>query len=245
MIYNRTNTYSSVHSDAFSFTANQAALAGIKNFSAGFYGERRFLLEDLKSYQLACALPTSTGNFGLLGSYSGSSVFNESGLGLAYARNLGQVDVGVQFNYYHVQITGYGNASTVNFEAGGILHVTDQFQTGVHIYNPTRASIGKAEEEKLPLIYSFGLGYDPSQKFFVGAEIQKQEDQPVNVTIGLQYSFDKKLFARAGISSATSSFYFGAGLLWNNLRVDVTASIHPSLGVTPGMLFVYNSPAKN
>jgi hypothetical protein len=245
ILYTRTNTYSSIHNDAFSFAANQAALARSKNFSAGFYGERRFMLADLSSYQLAVALPTSSGNFGLKGNYMGNTAFNETGLGLAYARSIGQVDVGVQFNYYQVRTAGYGNASAVNFEIGGVLHVTDQFQIGVHIYNPTRSSIGKTSEEKLPMNYSFGLGYDVSEKFFIGTEIRKEEDEPVDVNIGLQYSFDKKLFARAGISSATSSFYFGAGFLWNGFRIDVTTSIHPSLGATPGMLIVYNSPAKN
>ena len=144
-----------------------------------------------------------------------------------------------------MKIAGYGNASAVNFEAGGILHVTDQFQTGVHIYNPTRASIGKSSEEKLPFIYSFGLGYDASENFFIGAEIQKEEGQPVNVIAGLQYAFDKKLFVRAGISSATSGFYLGAGFLWTGFRIDLAVSLHPSLGATPGMLLVYNSPEKN
>lgn len=245
IIYTRTSTYSSLLNDAFSFTANQAALARSKNFSAGFYGERRFLLAELSSYQLAVALPTRSGNFGLHGRYIGNSAFNESTLGLAYARTLGQVDVGVQFNYYQVRIAGYGNAAAVNFEVGGIFHVTDQFQTGVHIYNPTRSGIGKSGEEQLPLIYCFGLGYDASEKFFIGTEIQKEEDQPVNVNIGLQYSFDKKLFARAGISTATSSFYLGLGFVLNGFRIDVTASLHPSLGVTPGMLLIYNSPEKN
>jgi len=243
--YTRTNTYSSVNKDAFSFTANQASLALNKNFSAGFYGERRFMLAELSCYQLAVALPTSSGNFGLQANYSGNAGFNETSAGLAYARSLGQVDFGVQFNYYQVKIAGYGNASAVNFEAGGILHINEQFQTGVHVYNPTGAHVGKANEEQLPFVYSFGLGYDASEKFFIGAEIQKEEDQPVNANIGLQYAFEKKLFTRVGISSATASFYLGTGFLWNGFRIDVTASIHPTLGVTPGMLLVYNATAKN
>jgi len=243
-IYAKTNSYSSVYNDAFSFTGNQAALASSKTLSLGFYGERRFMLADLSSYNLAFALPSSGGNFGLRANYFGGSSFNQSGLGLAYARSIGKVDVGAQFNYYQLKVEGYGNASAVNFEAGAIFHVSDQFQTGIHIYNPTRSSVGKTGEEKLPVVYSFGLGYDASEKFFIGAEIEKIEDQPVNVNAGLQYSFDKKLFAKAGISSATSTFYLGAGFLWNGLRIDVSASLHPSLGITPGVLLVYNSPEK-
>ena len=213
-VYTKTNTYSSVHNDAFSFAGNQAALAGSKNLSAGIYGERRFMLSELAFYQFAFALPASSGNFGLLVNYFGNSTYNQSKLALAYARNLGKIDVGAQFNYHQLRIAGYGNASAINFEAGAILHVSDQFQTGFHIYNPTRVSLGKNSEEKLPVIYSFGLGYDVSENFFIGTEIEKVEDQPVNVNVGLQYSFDKKLFARAGVASATSVFYLGAGFLW-------------------------------
>jgi hypothetical protein len=244
LIYTKTNTYSFVQKDAFSFTGNQAALAGNKTISIGVYGERRFMLADLNSYQFAFALPTLSGNFGLQANYFGASVFNQSRLGLAYARNLGKVDVGAQFNYHQIKIAGYGSASAVNFDVGTILHVSDQFQTGVHVYNPTRVSFGKNSEEKLPMIYSFGLGYDASEKFFIGTEIEKIEDQPVNVNAGLQYSFDERIFARAGVSSATSIFYLGAGFSLGGFRIDVTASLHQSLGVTPGLLLIYSGAEK-
>jgi hypothetical protein len=243
-VYIKTNAYSSVHTDAFSFTGNQAALAERKSLSIGVYGERRFMLADLSSYQMAFALPTSSGNFGGQANYFGNPFFHQTKLGLAYARNLGKTDLGVQFNYHQLELAGYGKASAMNFEAGAILHVGDQFQTGIHVDNPTRVSIGKSEEERLPFIYSFGFGYDASERFFIGAEIEKAEDQPVNVNAGLQYAFDKRLFARAGVSTAISSFYLGTGFLWNGFRIDVTASLHPSLGTTPGLLLVYNSPEK-
>jgi hypothetical protein len=242
--YIKTTTYSSVHKDAFSFLSNQAVLANIKSMSVGVFGERRFLLEDMSSYQMAFTLPTSSGNFGLKANYFGSTSFNESELGLAYARNLGRIDAGIQFNYFAIQTTGYGKASAVNFEAGALLHVTDQFETGIHIYNPTRAGIGKNNEERLPFIYSFGLGYDASEKFFIGTEIEKIEDRPVNINAGLHYSFDEKLFVRTGIASATSSFYLGFGFLLNGFRIDVTASLHPNLGMSPGILLLYYSPLK-
>lgn len=243
-IYTKTNTYSSLQKDAFSFAGNQAALAGIEKMSVGIYGERRFMLAELTSYQLAFAFPSPSGNFGLQVNRSGNTLYNQSRLGLAYARALGKIDVGAQFNYHQIRVTGYGNASAVNFDAGAILHVNDQFQTGVHVYNPTRVSFGKNSEEKLPMIYSFGFGYDVSEKFFIGTEVEKEEDHPVNINAGLQYSFDEKLFARAGVSSATSIFYFGAGFLWNGFRIDATASLHPSLGITPGLLLIYSAAYK-
>lgn len=241
-VYTHLNTYSSSNADVFSFTGNQAALAAIKNFSAGVYGERRFLLEELSQYSAAVALPTSSGNFGLAANYFGGQSHNESEIGLAYARKLSdKVDVGVQFNYNTFKVAGYGNASVINFDAGVIFHITDQLSTGVHVYNPTGVKIDKDENEKLPAIYSMGLGYDASENFFIGAEVEKVEDQPVNVNAGMQYKFDEKIFARLGIHSATSVYYFGFGIQLKDIRIDATASIHPYLGVTPGLLLIYSA----
>jgi hypothetical protein len=45
---------------------------------------------------------------------------------------------------------------------------------------------------------------------------------------------------RGGVETNTSNIYFGAGLFFKSFRLDVTASIHPELGITPGLLLVYN-----
>ena len=157
-------------------------------------------------------MPTSSGNFGLKAGYYGFSEYNETQLGLAYARKLGtKLDIGVQFNYNGVSISGYGNATAVSFEIGTIMHITDQLHAGLHINNPVGGKFGKDQQEKLPSVYTFGLGYDASEKFFVSTEIIKEEDQPVNVNAGIQYKFIPQLLARAGISSATSSVWLGVG----------------------------------
>jgi hypothetical protein len=64
-VYAGLGSYSINHVDVFSFTNNQASLAQIKNASAGVYGERRFMLDELSLYQLAIAVPTNSGNFGV------------------------------------------------------------------------------------------------------------------------------------------------------------------------------------
>ena len=237
--------YSFNHTDVFSFTSNQASLAQLHNAAAGVYAERRFMLSELNTYTAAIALPTRSGNFGLKAGYSGFSDYNETQIGLAYARSLGsKVDIGVQFNYNGIAIAGYGNASAISFEAGGIFHITDKLIAGFHINNPVGGKYGKDQQEKLPSIYTAGLGYDASEKFFFSAEIIKEEDQPVNVNAGLQYKFIPQLLARAGMSSATSSVWFGLGLSLKSFRLDVTSSYHPQLGITPGLLLLFNFKGK-
>lgn len=244
-IYTGLGAYSINHADVFSYTDNQASLAQMKNVSAGVYSERRFLLDELSLYQLSVAVPTKSGNFGVKAGYFGFSDYNESQIGLAYARKLGtKVDVGVQFNYNGIQISSYGNSSVINFEIGAVLHLTEKLHAGVHAYNPVGGTFGKNQEEKLASTYSVGLGYEPSEIFFVSVEIEKEENQQVNVNAGMQYRFLPQLMARVGIATNTSTLYAGVGLFLKSFRLDVVTSYHPQLGVTPGIMLVFNFSKK-
>jgi hypothetical protein len=212
----------------------------MENLSAGLFGERRFLQSELNNYVAVAAIPTHSGNFGLVASYAGFSEYNETRLGLAYARRLGKkVDIGAQFNYNGIRIAGYGNAAAVSFELGSILHITDQLHAGVQINNPVGGKFGK-QQEKLPSVYSFGLGYEASEKFLLTAEVEKEENQPVNVNAGFQYRFIPLLQVRAGVSSAASIVWAGVGVHWKSVRIDITSSYHPQLGVTPGLLLLFD-----
>lgn len=233
--------YSTQQKDPLSFTGNQAALANTNQAGIGLYGERRFLLAATSYYTLATAIPTKLGNFGVQLNYSGFKNFNENKVGLAYARSLGnKVDVGVQFNYYGYRIPGYNNASTINFEAGVIMHFTDKLNGGFHVYNPVGGKLGKTGDEKLASAYKIGLGYDASENFFISGEIIKEEDKPINVVAGVQYQFARQFFARGGFLSESSTAFFGVGAGWKNLRVDIAVSYHPQLGFSPGILFISN-----
>jgi len=241
MPYVSLGAYSTKQSDPFAFTNNQAALAQVKAGSAGVFGERRFMLTENSVYGLAAALPTNLGNFGVQVNYAGFKNFNENKIGLAYARKLGRLlDLGVQFNYYGYRIPQYGNASSVNFEIGAIMHFSDRFNGGIHVYNPVGGDLGKEGNEKLASAYKLGLGYDATDNFYVSAEIIKEEDKAVNVTGGIQYQFLKQFFARAGFISETGSGFAGLGLGWKNLRLDVSGSYHPQLGFSPGILLIVN-----
>jgi hypothetical protein len=237
--------YSLNHVDAFSFTANQAALAQIKSPAIGAYGERRFLLDATNMYSAVFVVPTKKGNFGIQADYFGFKNYNESQIGLAYARSLGSLlDIGIKFNYYSFRIPAYQNASTINFEIGAIAHLTEMLHVGIHFYNPVGGNLSKTNNEKLSSIYKFGIGYEASENFLISAEIVKQEDVPINVNAGVQYNFQKQFFVRVGIASENESPYAGAGVSWSNLRLDVSAGYHPQLGLSPGLMVIVNFKSK-
>ena len=239
--YKEFGSYSQKHTDLFSVTGNKASLAQIKTLSVGLFTERKYLLEELKSFSAVAALPTRSGNFGLLADYSGFSGYNESQVGFAYARKLGsRIDAGVQFNYNRINIATYGSSAAVGFEVGVISHLTEKLHAGIKVENPVGGKFGKDHEEKLPSVYAVGLGYDASEKVCMTAEIKKSENQPVNIAAGFQYKPVSQLLIRAGFTSSTSSFWAGAGLSLRSFRLDVMAAYHQQLGVTPGLMLLFN-----
>lgn len=241
-LYTGLTAYSSQFPDAFSFSANQASLAGAKVFSAGVYSEQRFLLKALRVHAASFVLPTASGNFGLRVDYAGEAGYNESSLGFAYAKNLGsKMAIGVQFNYVGLKTAGYGAASTFNFDAGAMVHLSPQLNAGIHVYNPLGQRFGKDGTEKLPFVYNAGLGYDVSPQVFIGIEAEKVEGQALGINGGVHYKLAEKLTARAGVRSATATYCFGFGVQLRWFRLDATAAFHPYLGVSPGLLLLYSS----
>lgn len=227
--------------DVFSGMANQAALARLPRAGGGVYAERRFMQEKLTNYQAVIGIPAGRGGWSVCARYMGSGEFNESQLGIGYGIQLGKVDIGVQTNYAMIRASGYGSDGTVIVELGSIWHVTNQVHLGVHVFNPYGGKYGKQGREKVAWIYKAGAGYEVSEKVLLSADVLKEESKPVNVLAGLQYIVANRLFIRAGIATATSAPWMGAGWALKNMRVDVTGQYHPQLGFTPGLLMIFNT----
>src|SRR5688572_16181533 len=230
--YTGMGAYSIHHIDVFSFSSNQACLARINNNSAAVYSERRFMIRELSLYRAAIAVLTSSGNFGVQAGYFGYNGFNETQFSLAYGRKLGNdADAGVQFNYNGIGITGYGNSSAISFEMGTIFHLTENLHAGVQACNPRLGKLRRNGTEKPAAVYKCGIGFEASEKFFVSTEIEKEENQPMNINAGFQYKLIMQLMLRAGFMSTTPGVYFGVGYFLKSFRFDAVAGYHPYTGI--------------
>lgn len=239
--YSYSGTYSKDFSTAFSVYANPASLAIINRFSAGAYGEKRFMLSELGNYSAVIAIPTSSGNFALTADYFGYKAYNETTLGISYGRKIGELAyIGARFKYQSVLIQSYGKASTINAEIGSIFQLTPQLWSGLSVENPFPVRFGKERDEKLTPLYKAGVGYTLSPACYFGLTVFKEEDHDPGIHIGVHYRPIKQLFAGAGIVTVNHSWYFGAGYLYKNLRLDFTVSFHNRLGMSPGLLLLYD-----
>lgn len=241
--YPAIGAYSRNFTDVFSFIDNQAALSKIKKPQAGIYAENRFMLKELRLVCAVAAMPFQKGGAGISVNYSGYTNYNETQIGLAYGRALGdRANLGIQFNYNAHRTEGYNNLTAVCFEIGAVFHLSEKMHTGIHAYNPVGGRFNQFSGEKLAASYTLGLGYEASEKLLINAALVKEGMQPVSVNAALHYAFEKAFYIRCGTASGYDRSFAAIGLSRNDIQLDVSLSWHRLLGITPSLRIV--SPLK-
>lgn len=239
--YSSTACYSQHAADPFSFINNAAALNSLDHPAAGIYHEQRYLLRAFSHSMAAIVMPISLGTFGLQTMYNGYQLFNETQIGLGYGRSLSKsIDVGVKFNYYHFNMPTLATASTVYFEAGILLHLNEKLHAGLNIVNPVGGMLNKTVQEKIASVYRAGFGYELSEIFMLNAELIKIENQPLSVNTSFQYQPLKQFLIRAGIQTAGTVSLLGIGWKMGGFRFDLSATIHPQLGISPMVQLLFD-----
>ncbi len=234
--------YSQKGLDVYATRSNSASLAGLKQSGISAYAERRFGLDNMNLYTFSGALITKSGTFGVNASYFGFDQSNQSQMTLGYGRKISEtIEVGGSFHYHNISQAGiYGNSSAITGSASLRMKLSDKITAGLNVFNPVRATWSKTTDERLPVRYTIGMGYDASDKFFITTELEKEEGQDLNVNLGFQYNILSQLFFRGGISTQTSNYFGGIGLNLKDFRIDIATSYHPQLGLTPGVLMLLN-----
>ncbi|MBX7205229.1 MAG: hypothetical protein K1X81_07375 [Bacteroidia bacterium] len=229
--------------DIWSVQNNQAGLGFLKQSQLATYGENRFRLSNLNFGAVAGAVKTKYGNFALNLNYFGYTGYSEQKLGFSYSRAFtDKFSVGFRMNYQFLSIKSYGSTGTPSIDGGIIYKVSKQFITGFHICNPTMQKLDKNSTEHLPTISKIGFQYLPSEKVSLVAEVQKQTDLNALVKVGLEYRIQAKLALRAGLSSNPFLNTFGIGYSYKSMQLDMAASVHPQLGISPhaSLTFLFN-----
>jgi hypothetical protein len=222
--------------------SNQAGLAFLNEAGFSAYGERRFMAEGLNSYLFAAALPfDKIGTFGLAINYFGFTDYNEQKIGLNYARKLAKnFSMGVQLDYLSTRIPNYGVAHSVTVEIGILAKLTNKVSLGAHAYNPVNSRVGT--QDRLPSVFSLGLGYEPSKKVLLTAQLDKDiYNYPFTGRFGLEYKPIDAFYLRAGLSAAAlAQASFGVGVNLKQLKIDFATSYHQVLGFTPAISLSYS-----
>ncbi|HMQ49735.1 MAG TPA: hypothetical protein PKA00_19880 [Saprospiraceae bacterium] len=230
--------------DINSLFANPAGLSYLEGVAATVMAEERFLVAEIKSVSAGGAIPTQSGTYGLSLNYLGFEGYNEQRLGLAYSRKLLEsLSIGGQFIVLNTRIPEYGSNIVATFELGFLLGLFPNLDLGFHVFSPLRVNI--LPDEQLPTVFRLGLGYQPSEKVKLLAEVEKDIDYLTRVKMGLDYKIIKPLYLRLGMATEPTLLSFGLGLqLESGLLIDVASQYHQVLGFTPAISLTYQGSKK-
>lgn len=229
--------------DFWGISHNQAGMARQQNPGAGFYFENRFLAREMSLGAGAFLMPAASGVLGLSLSYFGYSRYNESKIGIAYARSFSdRLSAGIQLNYLYTSIgEGYGSAGNFAVEMGVIYEILPDLHVGTHIFNPTKARISSDEgyvDEYIPTILRFGFSYTFSERVLLSLETEKDIERDPVFKAGLEYQLADGFYVRAGVGTNPTSNAFGFGLHTGRFRIDLSSSFHHVLGYSPQASFL-------
>lgn len=230
-------------SDVWSANQNQAGLAFLKDVSAGVYYENRFMLKELGLKSGAIAVPVKGGAFGLCVSNFGFTAYNENKYSASFAKSFGKVfSMAIAMDYLSTKIAdGYGTKGVFAAEIGVLAKPLKGLTFGAHIFNPNHTKFTDYNNERLPTIIRIGGSYSFSDKVLVALENEKDISQKSMFKAGIEYKAVKEFYLRTGITTNPITTTYGFGLNLQNLKLDVSASYHQVLGISPqfGLLYVF------
>ncbi len=228
--------------DAWSAINNQAGLANLTAPTLAFGYENKFQIKETSTQVAAFVMPTKTGNFAVSYKRFGYELYAENSFGLAYARNLGKyISAAVQFDYlYYQQTENYGNRGAFLFEAGIIAKPIDKLFIGVHLFNPSKTKLADYDDERVPTVMRFGMGYYFTNQVVLTIETEKDIQQKARFKGGIEYEPVTHLFLRTGFGTEPNQFSFGLGYRFWNFTTDIAVSTHETLPLSTEISLKYS-----
>jgi len=222
-------------SDFWALYHNQGAMAFAENIEIGTSLENKFGVSDLNMGHLGAIVPTN--NFGVIGisaAHLNMQGYNESKLGLAYARRLStKIGFGLKINYHNYSVAEQGNFSNLTFETGILYKYSNKLNFGFHVFNPTQSRRVASVDDYYPIVLRMGAEYLLSKKLHVLFEVQKDDMLPVQIKGGLEWMLGEILYLRTGLANNPQWNTFGMGIQVKDFRLDLALGYVARLGASP------------
>ena len=229
------------NNNPFSFLKDPTAVLMSDKRSIGCWGERNYLLKDLSHFILALNYPDRLGNMSMAVDYFGGVNYNESTFLFDYAHHLNdKSSIGILFQSQLVKLVQHQKELRLGAVLGGNFMLSEKLSTSIclnnYLYNSTFSDFTSLSKTD----FWCNLDYNVTNSFYFSSTLLKQNNQTPNLILGFMYHFRKKIFIKYGFSSGINQMYASVGFALNNMRLEITNSFHPKLGITPSLSIVTN-----
>lgn len=227
--------------DFWALYNNQAGLANINNIEVGVSYDHNYQIWQTGIAAAGFVLPTQSGNFALMTNRYGYSGYAEHNNALSYARNLGEkFSASLTFNYLvFSQAEAPQSKGAFFFQTGFISKPIDKLQIGLHLYNPSMATLEDYNNKKVPTIVRFGLAYFFTSEVLCSIETEKDIDQKIRFKSGIQYMAINNFYLRTGFLTNPNQFSLGIGYNLNRFVTDIAITTHEILPLSSQISFKY------
>lgn len=223
-------------------TNNQAGIVDVERITAALYHQEHFFSTDVSTDGLIAVIPSRLTHVGLhLRNYGIPSVYSDLKAGFSMAKAFGpQLALALTLNYHQLQINQYGSSRTVSGEVGLQYRVNGLWALGAHLANPGNAAFSREANAPVPAHLRLGSSLRFSSKLLFTTDFEQQlHYSRFNVRIGLEYLPLNWISLRSGLQLHELKHFCGFGLLLNQIQLDMSAVIHPHLGIAPQIALAY------
>ena len=230
--------------DLGSAADNIAGTAFQSHNGIGLSYQQHYLMKELPYLNLAGILRTGDNGAALLRyGYHGSSQYNEQQVAGGYALKVTQrLALGVTVNYLHAGCNDprYESKNHLSCAIGMQYRPNNRCIFGVKVFNPIFLKSGnELVIDRLPVVFNMGVGYKLTSNFTGTLEVEKNIYQKPTVRMGAEYCFWEMLYCRAGFATQPNCFGFGVGFHNKRIHADISAQMHPTLGLSPMICLVF------
>ncbi len=218
--------------DVWAAHHNVAATARLEQVGIGLSHQNRFLLREFALSHAALVYPTSVGSVNFAVMHFGFTHYNETRIGIGFARGFGsRLSIGLQVNYHHFFVAEASEQPrSFTGELGFLVQALPGLHIGVHLFNINQADLGDALHEQFPLQGRLGLQYALTDAVKTAIEVQKSLGIIERYALGLEYVLTKVFVLRSGIQLPHRSNSFGVGLCFRRFSADFSYAYRSDLG---------------
>jgi long-subunit fatty acid transport protein len=227
------NAYVAIADDAWAVYYNPAGLARISSVQvSAFFSPAQFGMKELRTVSGGATFPLSFCTGGVVIDGFGCDLYRETSLSCAFGTIvINGISLGATAHFGRITIEGYGSASRLIFDAGGIATVTDDVCVGWCWKNVTQTVVG-ANWERLPQIMSMGVCYEITEHSRLAVELEKDIRYPIIKKFSFEQQLLDAISVRLGISDNPDKFSCGLGFRVGGIEFSYAGYSHPQLGWT-------------